>query len=133
MCVVFSSFSSPSSSSVYTHTHTHTFSGTLALAKVRLDSKTFVEFMTKTYGAIHGSTHVQIGGHMSTMHSPQDPLFFSHHAFIDKLWSVWQDCHDAHDNKEKMFTGGVCLFFFFLSLSLSPHTHTHTQRVTEVP
>ena len=42
---------------------------------------------------------------MSTMHSPQDPLFFSHHCFIDKLWSVWQDCHDAHEDEDKMFVG----------------------------
>ena len=42
---------------------------------------------------------------MSTMHSPQDPLFFSHHCFIDKLWSVWQDCHDAHEDEAKMFVG----------------------------
>jgi tyrosinase len=79
--------------------------GTLAIARIRLQSTTFESFMGATYGAIHGTTHVQVGGHMSTMHSPQDPIFFSHHAFIDKLWSVWQDCHDAHEDEAKMFVG----------------------------
>ena len=36
---------------------------------------------------------------MGRMWSPQDPLFFSHHAFIDKLWYNHQDCHD-HKNKD---------------------------------
>jgi len=63
---------------------------------------------------------------MSTMHSPQDPLFFSHHAFIDKLWSVWQDCHDAHEDEAKMFTGDVCPLSLSFSLSLFRHTHVHT-------
>merc|ERR1719421_1353367 len=30
---------------------------------------------------------------MGGMNSPSDPLFWSHHAFIDKIWGIWQDCH----------------------------------------
>ena len=29
--------------------------------------------------------------------SPADPIFFSHHSYIDKVWALWQDCHD-HDS-----------------------------------
>lgn len=32
-------------------------------------------------------------GHMTTMYSPYDPIFFFHHGFIDYLWSQWQDTH----------------------------------------
>jgi len=27
---------------------------------------------------------------MSTMYSPNDPLFYAHHAYIDKIWADWQ-------------------------------------------
>eukprot|EP00940_MAST-03C_sp_MAST-3C-sp2_P001972 g1972.t1 len=76
--------------------------GTMRIAQNRVDSKTIVEYMNNVYGPLHGSQHVQIAGHMSTMHSPQDPIFWSHHAFIDKSWWMWQDCHDAHDDPEMM-------------------------------
>ena len=28
------------------------------------------------------------------MRSPADPIFWSHHALVDKLWARWQDCHN---------------------------------------
>merc|ERR1711871_566559 len=34
---------------------------------------------------------------MRSMRSPMDPIFFSHHAFLDKNWALWQDCHN-HEN-----------------------------------
>ena len=42
---------------------------------------------------------------MGNMLSPTDPLFWSHHCFVDKVWAVWQDCKDAHENLDDvMFT-----------------------------
>jgi len=38
--------------------------------------------------------HNLLGGHIRSFSSPADPLFFSHHAFIDKLWDMWQNCHN---------------------------------------
>ncbi|KAJ1649517.1 hypothetical protein IWQ61_009426 [Dispira simplex] len=38
----------------------------------------------------HGNVHLGIQGDMSTMHAPNDPIFFMHHAMVDKLWAVWQ-------------------------------------------
>jgi len=40
--------------------------------------------------APHGAVHVGIGSDMSTMYSPNDPIFYAHHAYIDKIWSDWQ-------------------------------------------
>jgi tyrosinase len=40
--------------------------------------------------AIHGPVHNAVGGDMATAHSPSDPLFFLHHANIDRLWAKWQ-------------------------------------------
>ncbi|GAA0329471.1 tyrosinase MelC2 [Streptomyces blastmyceticus] len=44
-------------------------------------------------GRIHNSVHVWIGGQMATGYSPNDPAFWLHHCFIDKLWSDWQRMH----------------------------------------
>jgi hypothetical protein len=44
-------------------------------------------------GAPHGMTHNYLGGHMRSFQSPADPIFFSHHAFVDKNWDMWQRCH----------------------------------------
>ncbi|WP_432816271.1 grixazone synthase [Streptomyces vilmorinianum] len=44
-------------------------------------------------GKLHGAGHVWVGGHMMYIGSPNDPVFFLHHCFIDKLWSVWQKRH----------------------------------------
>jgi hypothetical protein len=39
----------------------------------------------------HGQVHNWCNGTMSNiMVSPADPLFWMHHAFLDKLWSEWQ-------------------------------------------
>ena len=38
----------------------------------------------------HGLIHITIGGHMAAMTSPNDPIFFLHHANIDRLWAKWQ-------------------------------------------
>jgi hypothetical protein len=41
--------------------------------------------------AVHGSPHVAVGGDMLIVsQSPNDPMFWSHHAFVDKIWSEWQ-------------------------------------------
>jgi len=41
----------------------------------------------------HGWVHNAVGGTMSTSTSPKDPIFWLHHAFIDKLWADWEVAH----------------------------------------
>jgi tyrosinase len=38
---------------------------------------------------LHNQVHVWVGGHMLQTVSPDDPVFFLHHAFIDKCWADW--------------------------------------------
>ena len=41
----------------------------------------------------HNRLHGLVGGTMALSTSPADPLFWLHHAFIDKLWADWQILH----------------------------------------
>jgi hypothetical protein len=51
---------------------------------------TFADFTTFLEGQ-HNTPHVAIGGNMGEVPtSPLDPMFWSHHAFIDMIWRNWQ-------------------------------------------
>ncbi len=41
----------------------------------------------------HNRVHVWVGGSMLPGTSPNDPVFFLHHCFVDKLWADWQAAH----------------------------------------
>ncbi|RKP25486.1 hypothetical protein SYNPS1DRAFT_3983, partial [Syncephalis pseudoplumigaleata] len=38
----------------------------------------------------HGNVHNGINGEFAAMRSPDDPIFWLHHSFVDKLWADWQ-------------------------------------------
>lgn len=39
---------------------------------------------------LHNRVHLWVGGSMLPMTSPNDPVFFLHHCFVDKVWADWQ-------------------------------------------
>ncbi|MFP5273775.1 tyrosinase family protein [Coleofasciculus sp.] len=39
---------------------------------------------------LHNFGHVWTGGNMGNFFSPNDPLFWLHHANVDRLWAEWQ-------------------------------------------
>lgn len=39
----------------------------------------------------HNGPHVWTGGTMGGGFSPRDPIFFSHHSMVDKIWQDWED------------------------------------------
>ena len=45
---------------------------------------------------LHDSVHCMVGGTMCSARSSNDPVFFMHHANIDKIWVDWQDQSPAH-------------------------------------
>ena len=58
-----------------------------------MNATTFVDFW-QPLEAVHGSVHVWVGGSMGSIPTaPADPIFWMHHANIDRLWSVWQAAH----------------------------------------
>lgn len=55
-----------------------------------LSETTFTAFTTQLEFA-HNNVHGWVGGTMANIEiSPADPLFWMHHAQIDRLWSRWQ-------------------------------------------
>jgi hypothetical protein len=60
-------------------------------------TKNFLTFMGSAKGsgeiesAPHNTVHVAVGGTMATFLSPGDPVFWCHHANVDRLWSEWQE------------------------------------------
>lgn len=60
---------------------------------IALQLENFDEFRTFLEGEgvrLHDFIHGWIGGSMAMMTSPNDPIFFMHHAFIDFIWARWQ-------------------------------------------
>lgn len=53
----------------------------------------FVSFQSGLENSIHNAVHNAVGGTMASASSPADPLFWSHHANIDRIWNQWQSSH----------------------------------------
>lgn len=43
--------------------------------------------------SLHNVIHGWVGGSMLPPTSPNDPCFFLHHCFVDKIWADWQAAH----------------------------------------
>ncbi|GIY57999.1 hypothetical protein CDAR_284721 [Caerostris darwini] len=63
------------------------FPNAVDLEKI-LRIETFEE-LSLQLDTISGLLHLFVGGHMASTESPYDPIFFSHYAFIDKIWYDW--------------------------------------------
>ncbi|ORX93111.1 Di-copper centre-containing protein [Basidiobolus meristosporus CBS 931.73] len=61
-----------------------------ALAAIVRNSKNYADLADQIESPPHGTVHVGVGGDMSRAHSSNDPLFWLHHAFVDKIWADWQ-------------------------------------------
>lgn len=70
------------------------FTGEASMQEMIQNEPLDAEFSRWLEGSPHASPHNFIGGHMSSMLSPQDPLFFMHHANVDRMWGLWQDFHE---------------------------------------
>lgn len=57
---------------------------------------------------LHGTPHNVVGGDMASEASPQDPIFWLHHSYIDKIWSEWQAANPGKnpDNLDEQLERG---------------------------
>jgi len=60
----------------------------------------FAHFQKNLFGTLHDGGHAGVGGDMlNIMTSPNDPIFWLHHAYLDYVWWKWQgeDQSRIHD------------------------------------
>ena len=56
-----------------------------------LASTTLAQFRERADASVHFAGHSGVGGDMSDIFSSsQDPVFYLHHAQLDRLWTLWQ-------------------------------------------
>ncbi|MDR5805982.1 tyrosinase family protein [Caballeronia sp. LP006] len=60
-----------------------------AATTVNFQRGTANSFEEKFETAPHNPVHNLIGNVMATMQSPRDPIFYLHHANVDRLWHAW--------------------------------------------
>ena len=62
-----------------------------------LSETNFADFSPELEGSPHGSIHNAVGGDMSFFDTAaKDPIFYAHHANVDKLWSDWTKADVSH-------------------------------------
>jgi hypothetical protein len=61
------------------------------------DRDRFTQFQFKLETGPHDDVHIAIGGDMNTHGSPTDPIFYMHHANVDRLWYEWQEGHSTQN------------------------------------
>ncbi|KAJ9090144.1 hypothetical protein DSO57_1005315 [Entomophthora muscae] len=50
----------------------------------------FWDFARRLEAQPHAAPHNNLGGDMSSMAAPNDPIFWLHHAMIDRIYASWQ-------------------------------------------
>ena len=58
---------------------------------IKIPSNKFHKFESGVRDYMHNDLHNAVGGTMALDESANAPEFWSHHAFLDKIWSNWQD------------------------------------------
>ncbi|KAJ2915005.1 hypothetical protein MD484_g5409, partial [Candolleomyces efflorescens] len=67
--------------------------------KNMLKARTYEEFrlVIDAFNGIHGGGHILVGGEMTNTYSAgADPLFYLHHANLDRVWWHWQQADPAN-------------------------------------
>lgn len=60
---------------------------------------TFLSFTRALEGGPHNAVHRWCRGSMSDLSTaPADPIFWMHHAQVDRIWSIWQINHKSGPN-----------------------------------
>lgn len=72
---------------------TTAFDDLSASALAAMSATTFASFQSQVNG-VHGGVHVRVGGDMGSVPTASyDPIFYLHHANVDRLWAAWQASH----------------------------------------
>ena len=82
-------------------------------------------------GGFHDSVHTSIGGVMSTItKASNDPIFFTHHGNVDKIWGDWQKQSCGHKN---YFDGVIDRNSLMSSTTATPADMLHLDALIYTP
>jgi len=86
----------------------------------------YTEFMTpidmSDFEGLHGMAHMTVGGHMSIITcSPNDPVFWLHHANVDRLWELCRQIQMQTTNVTQDYPGS----FPFDLLEIPPYHQSY--------
>jgi hypothetical protein len=71
------------------------FDGHAAQAQTDMAETNFASFQSLISG-VHGWVHGTVGGDMGSVPvASYDPIFYLHHANVDRIWAGWQAAHAA--------------------------------------
>lgn len=60
----------------------------------------------------HNGVHSLIGGEMGSFISPRDPIFWLHHANVDRIWRSWSELHQHRSIEDKLWRDHKLTTFF---------------------
>jgi tyrosinase len=84
----------------------------------------------------HNDVHVVVGGNDGWMTDPdqaaEDPIFWLHHANIDRLWAVWFGAGGHHNPTDHRWTNQKFFFFDADGTEVSKHCHEVVDTVADL-
>ncbi|KAK0437261.1 uncharacterized protein EV420DRAFT_1670085 [Desarmillaria tabescens] len=64
-----------------------------------LELDTFATFKDTMFAGLHAAGHIGIGGEVFDVQtSPNDPIFWMHHGYVDYMWWRWQGDNETRIN-----------------------------------
>jgi len=90
-------------------------------------------------GTPHNTIHAATGGDMGALASPLDPIFWLHHANVDRLWATWQASNphmipsypNAQDSTAQSRQGMLLDGNFWLNFALDGFEDINGKRFTK--
>jgi len=82
---------------------------------------------------LHNPVHAWIGGSMGEASSPNDPIFFLHHCYLDLLWERWKHQHPGtpgFTNETGSTDMNETVLIFHPANELAPWAQTFTVQQT---
>ncbi|MCX4661823.1 tyrosinase family protein [Streptomyces uncialis] len=80
------------------------------------------------YLSMHNRVHSWVWGQMESSVSPNDPVFWLHHSFVDKLWADW---HALHPTSAEYLPAGGTVDVIDLNETMPPWPNTTPQSMLD--
>jgi tyrosinase len=94
------------------------------------NTRTYLDFSSAIEN-VHNAVHVWVGGTMSVVPvAAYDPIFWAHHAMIDRLWYLWQLRHPGVRPPAQILNTALAPFPLTVSqvLDLAPLGYEYAQQ-----